>query len=109
MRRVASKDSLPRAEVFAPRNAEESMLMYGKTGLEFAATDAAPGSVDKVAILAYRVEMGLPLWHPEDRKGYEGVNNYVEPKDPWGIPGFEVDEIHDTDYEMEAELPEELR
>ncbi len=110
MRRIASKDSLPRAEVFAPRNAEESMLMYGKTGLEFAATDALPGSVEKVEVLAFRAESGLPLFHPEDRKNYEGCGTFMPKSDPWAIPGFTVEERdYDVDYELEAELPEEFR
>ena len=34
---------------------------------DFSATDALPGSDAKIAILAERLENGLPLWHPEDR------------------------------------------
>jgi hypothetical protein len=37
------------------------------------ATDAVPGSEEKVAVLARRLEEGLPLWHPADRA--EGYNN----------------------------------
>lgn len=40
-------------------------------------TPALPGTNDKLAILADRVERGLPLWHPEDRRTYddkEGLN-----------------------------------
>lgn len=35
---------------------------------EFAATDAEPGSAEKLAILACRIQQGLPLWHPLDRR-----------------------------------------
>ena len=34
---------------------------------EFAATDAEPGSREKLDILADRIRQGMPLWHPEDR------------------------------------------
>lgn len=34
---------------------------------DFPATDALPGTEAKIAILAARLESGLPLWHPEDR------------------------------------------
>ena len=35
------------------------------------ATEALPGTQEKLAILAERVEQGLPLWHPEDRRSYD--------------------------------------
>lgn len=35
------------------------------------ATDALPGSKQKLNILANRIEQGLPLWHPQDRLSYE--------------------------------------
>jgi hypothetical protein len=34
-------------------------------------TRAMPGSFEKLAILAQRVEQGLPLWHPNDRRCYD--------------------------------------
>ena len=34
---------------------------------EFCATNAEPGSSEKLAILAKRIRAGYPLWHPEDR------------------------------------------
>ncbi len=37
----------------------------------FAATDALPGSMEKLDVLAQRVQAGLPLWHPADRLSYE--------------------------------------
>ncbi len=36
---------------------------------EFRATDAIPGSPEKLEILARRIQAGLPLWHPDDRTG----------------------------------------
>lgn len=34
---------------------------------QYRPTEALPGSVQKIEILASRLESGLPLWHPEDR------------------------------------------
>jgi hypothetical protein len=34
---------------------------------QYPATQAVPGSDEKLEILAERVRMGLPLWHPSDR------------------------------------------
>lgn len=36
-------------------------------GRQFGSTQAIPGSDEKLAILAERIRMGLPLWHPSDR------------------------------------------
>lgn len=80
--------------------------MYGKPGLEFEATDAAPGSIEKVAVLAWRAECGYPLFHPGDRVTYDGIDNYKEPVDPWGFTEMEFD---DEGYELESQLPEHLR
>ena len=35
------------------------------------ATEAMPGTDEKLAILAARVEAGLPLWHTSDRLEYD--------------------------------------
>ena len=37
----------------------------------FLATDALPGSPEKLEILARRIRDGLPLWHPDDRHTYD--------------------------------------
>ncbi|MBI3464579.1 MAG: hypothetical protein HY000_16225 [Planctomycetes bacterium] len=37
----------------------------------FSATTALPGTDEKLAVLAERVRMGLPLWHPSDRLQYD--------------------------------------
>jgi hypothetical protein len=41
---------------------------------EYAATEALPGTNQKVKVLALRVELGLPLWHPEDRRTFDFRN-----------------------------------
>jgi len=33
----------------------------------FESTEAMPGTKAKLAVMARRVERGLPLWHPNDR------------------------------------------
>ncbi len=38
----------------------------------YEATEALPGSREKLEVMARRVREGLPLWHPEDRSGYRG-------------------------------------
>ncbi len=48
---------------------------------EFAPTDAAAGSTDKLDVMARRVQQGLPLWHPEDRPDYSGLTGAVRPRD----------------------------
>jgi hypothetical protein len=44
---------------FEPDNAEQDA---------FEATQALPGSSEKLAVLTRRVALGLPLWHPADRR-----------------------------------------
>jgi hypothetical protein len=36
-------------------------------GREFDATEALPGSMTKLEVLAERIATGQPLWHPSDR------------------------------------------
>jgi hypothetical protein len=38
---------------------------------EYDATEALPGTDEKLGVLADRVEQGLPLWHPSDRRTYD--------------------------------------
>ncbi len=35
------------------------------------ATAAMPGTVEKLGVLADRLQQGLPLWHPRDRMSYD--------------------------------------
>jgi len=41
---------------------------------EFDATRAMPGTNEKLAILAERLRLGLPLWHPADVLDFEHLN-----------------------------------
>ena len=46
---------------FEPQDAEEG---------DYQCTSALPGSVEKLRVLADRLESGEPLWHPSDRITY---------------------------------------
>ena len=37
---------------------------------DFRPTEALPGSLEKLEVLAQRVALGLPLWHPDDRHAF---------------------------------------
>jgi len=39
----------------------------------YEATGALPGSDEKLEVMARRIRMGYPLWHPKDRRTYEGI------------------------------------
>ncbi len=47
----------------------------------FVPTDAPAGSAEKLATLARRIELGLPLWHPDDRCDYSGLTGAVRPRE----------------------------
>jgi hypothetical protein len=49
---------------FEPENVESA---------NFEACRAMPGTTRKLMALAERVEMGLPLWHPEDQQDLEDL------------------------------------
>ena len=62
------------------KNVFEAILKYGndedwlpEMKTEFDATDAPAGSPEKIEILRKRLELGLPLWHEEDRYDYNGL------------------------------------
>jgi hypothetical protein len=48
---------------------------------EFSPTDAPAGSPAKIAVLAERIQRGLPLWHAEDRCDYSGLTGAVRPRE----------------------------
>lgn len=61
-----------------PRSVLDAIKMgiwdFEPDGHEFAdyeATEALPGSEEKLSILSERVQLGLPLWHPDDRRTYD--------------------------------------
>jgi len=71
-----------------PTNVFEAILKYGhdedflpEETDDFEATDAPAGSDEKIEILRRRVELGLPLWHTEDRVDYSGLTGAVRPRE----------------------------
>ncbi len=47
---------------------------------EFDASDAMPGTREKLDVLAERVESGLPLWHQGDRSDVEAPSPLRRPR-----------------------------
>ena len=47
---------------------------------EFDASDAMPGTKEKLETLAQRVRNGLPLWHVEDRDDVEALSPAKKPR-----------------------------
>ncbi|TVS14781.1 MAG: hypothetical protein EA424_18200 [Planctomycetaceae bacterium] len=41
---------------------------------KYEATEAPPGSQEKLEVMARRIRRGLPLWHPDDRCTLENVD-----------------------------------
>ena len=71
-----------------PRNVFEAILKYGhdedfvpQPSETFEPTDAPAGSDDKIETLRKRVELGLPLWHNEDRVDYSGLTGAIRPRE----------------------------
>ena len=81
------KDRRGSVESLVMRNVFDAILECGhdedfipaETG-EFSATEAPAGSREKLAILAERIQKGLPLWHPSDRGDYSGLTGAVRPR-----------------------------
>ena len=70
------------------RNVFEAILKYGhdedfdpEPSIDFRPTDAPAGSPEKIDILRKRVELGLPLWHDNDRMDYTGLTGAVRPRE----------------------------
>lgn len=70
------------------RNVFETILQFGHDEDfapvltdDFQSTDAPAGSREKIDALARRIEMGVPLWHPEDRNDYSGLTGAVRPRE----------------------------
>ena len=47
---------------------------------DFTPTDAPAGSQQKIEALKKRLELGVPLWHNEDRKDYRGLVGAIRPR-----------------------------
>ncbi len=70
------------------RNVFEAIVKFGhdedfypEEKEDFSATDAPAGSQEKIDILRKRLEMGVPLWHEEDRMDYSGLTGAIRPRE----------------------------
>jgi len=43
----------------------------GPRNNDYSATEALPGTMEKLEVLSERVKQGLPLWHPLDRRTFD--------------------------------------
>ena len=67
----------------------EAILKYGhdedwlpeQEQANFSSTDAPAGSPEKIEILRRRIELGLPLWHDDDRFDYNGLTGAIRPRE----------------------------
>ena len=69
-------------------NVFDAILKYGhdedftpRVTDEFQPTDAPAGSQAKIDEFRKRVELGLPLWHDNDRIDYSGLTGAVRPRE----------------------------
>lgn len=65
---------MPRSILDAIRQGEWNFEPAGQATVELDATTAMPGTQEKVDILAQRLRLGLPLWHPSDRRSYSDAD-----------------------------------
>jgi hypothetical protein len=70
------------------RNVFDAILKFGhdedflpEASETFEPTDAPAGSPEKIEILRRRVEMGLPLWHEQDRFDYSNLVGAIRPRE----------------------------
>lgn len=71
------------------KNVFEAILKYGHDEdwlpeadqPNFKCTDAPAGSPEKIEILRRRLELGLPLWHDNDRFDYNGLTGAIRPRE----------------------------
>ena len=70
------------------KNVFEAILKHGhdeewlpEPNQRFEATDAPAGSSEKIETLRRRLELGLPLWHENDRYDYNNLVGAIRPRD----------------------------
>ncbi len=70
------------------RNVFDAILEFGhdedfapSENDEFTPTEAPAGSAEKLEILARRIQMGVPVWHPDDRADSSGLTGAVRPRE----------------------------
>ena len=62
---------MPRSLLEAIRVGDWSFEPPLESGKDASSTTAMPGTTEKLDIMAERLRLGLPLWHPRDRMTYD--------------------------------------
>lgn len=69
-------------------NVFDAILKYGhdedflpQADETFEPTNAPAGSPEKIETLRRRVELGLPLWHNNDRCDFSGLTGAIRPRE----------------------------
>ncbi|HJN11574.1 MAG TPA: hypothetical protein QF564_23025 [Pirellulaceae bacterium] len=65
-------------EAIAGEGHEESFVPIETD--DFEPADAPAGLPEKLELLRWRVEMGLPMWHDADRSDYSGLVGTIRPR-----------------------------
>lgn len=73
------RDGHPSTSKFARRSPNVDLDVDGPRPLPSDATDAPPGSAEKVAVLEARAARGEALFHPHDAGGWDGADGFTRP------------------------------
>jgi hypothetical protein len=65
------RTAVPRSILEAIKQGDWDFEPTGDQPVNLKATAAMPGTQEKLDILAERLRMGLPLWHPSDRLSFD--------------------------------------
>ena len=62
---------MPRSILEAIKQGDWDFEPTGDAPVHAKATAAMPGTQEKLDILAERLQQGVPLWHPADRRSFD--------------------------------------
>jgi hypothetical protein len=65
---------VPRSILEAIKQGDWNFEPTGEQPVKLQATAALPGTAEKLDILADRLQQGLPLWHPSDRRSFDDAH-----------------------------------
>lgn len=71
---------MPRSVFEAIQLGEWNFEPEDSVASDYAATEALPGSPEKLDVLAERLRLGLPLWHESDRLDCENLPPHRLPR-----------------------------
>ena len=66
---------MPRSVIEAIKQGDWNFEPGGPEPVSLKETRALPGTNEKLDVLAERLRLGLPLWHPRDRLTYDENDN----------------------------------